>query len=217
MRDAYRSQTLSSDVSDDEFGACCGLSHAVAPWRWMANDLPTWPIVYQQAQRWMRAGCFEALAEDSHILARLADGRNAQPSAAVIDSRTLRSTPESGAKAGYGDAKRKKGSKLPLAGDTLGRFLALHVTQADADDRAEGGRMAKAVQATTDQSGEKSAQAAGENGKQLEVVELPEAQRGFVFLPRRWVAEHSFGWTTRFRNSSMTTNDALRPSQTSML
>jgi len=190
-----------------------GLRHIVkigAPWRWMANDLPPWPIVYQQAQRWMRAGCFEALAEDSHILARLADGRNAQPSAAVIDSRTLRSTPESGAKAGYGDAKRKKGSKLPLAVDTLGRFLALHVTQADADDRAEGGGMAKAVQAATVQSvktafvdqgytGEKSAQAAGENGKQLEVVKLPEAQRGFVFLPRRWVAEHSFGWTTRFR------------------
>jgi transposase len=108
-----------------------GLRHIVkigAPWRWMANDLPPWPIVYQQAQRWMRAGCFEALAEDSHILARLADGRNAQPSAAVIDSRTLRSTLESGAKAGYGDAKRKKGSKLPLAVDTLGRFLALHVT-----------------------------------------------------------------------------------------
>ena len=72
--------------------------------------------------------------------------------------------------------------------------------------------MAKAVQAATDQSvktafvdqgytGEKSAQAAGENGQQLEVVKLPEAQRGFVFLPRRWVAEHSFGWTTRFRRT----------------
>ena len=158
----------------------------------------------------MRDGCFEALAEDLRALLRLADGRNAQPSAAVIDSRTLRSTPESGARAGYDGAKRKKGSKLHLAVDTLGHFLALHVTPANADDRAEIGRMAKAIQAATDQSveiafvdqgytGEKPAQAAGEHGIQLEVVKLSEAKRGFVLLPRRWVVERSFGWTTRFR------------------
>jgi transposase len=181
-----------------------------APWRWMPNDLPPWAIVYQQAQRWMRAGCFEALAEDLRALLRLADGRNAHPSAAIIDSRSLRSTPESGARAGYDGAKRKKGSKLHLAVDTLGHFLALHVTPANTDDRAEVGRMAKAIQAATDQSveiafvdqgyvGEKPAVAAKEHGIQLEVIKLPEAKRGFVLLPRRWVVERSFGWTTRFR------------------
>ena len=70
-----------------------------APWRWMPNDLPPWEIVYQQAQRWLRAGCFEALAEDLRMLLRLAAGKDAQPSAAIIDSRTLRSTPESGERA----------------------------------------------------------------------------------------------------------------------
>jgi transposase len=60
-----------------------------APWRWMPNDLPPWEIVYQQAQRWMRAGCFEALAEDLRTLRHLAEGRNAQPSGAIIDSRAL--------------------------------------------------------------------------------------------------------------------------------
>src|SRR5579859_6333822 len=224
-----------SDVSDDEWALVApyltllpeeagqrshrlrevfnGLRYIVktgAPWRWMPNDLPPWEIVYQQAQRWMRAGCFEALAEDLRALLRLADGRNPQPSAAVIDSRTLRSTPESGARAGYDGAKRKKGSKLHLAVDTLGHFLALHVTPANADDRAEIGRMAKAIQAATDQSveiafvdqgytGEKPARAAAEHGIQLEVVKLSEAKRGFVLLPRRWVVERSFGWTTRFR------------------
>jgi transposase len=224
-----------SDVSDDEWALVVpyltllpedasqrshllrevfnGLRYIVktgAPWRWMPNDLPPWEIVYQQSQRWMRAGCFEALAEDLRALLRLADGKSAQPSAAIIDSRTLRSTPESGARAGYDGAKRKKGSKLHLAVDTLGHFLALHVTPANADDRAEVGRMAKAIQAATDQSveiafvdqgytGEKPAQAAGEHGIQLEVVKLPEAKRGFVLLPRRWVVERSFGWTTRFR------------------
>jgi transposase len=181
-----------------------------APWRWMPNDLPPWEIVYQQAQRWMRAGCFEALAEDLRTLLRLAAGKTEQPTAAIIDSRTLRSTPESGARAAYDGAKRKKGSKLHLAVDTLGHFLALHVTPANADDRAEVGRMAKAIQAATDQSveiafvdqgytGEKPAEAASKHGIQLEVVKLPEAKRGFVLLPRRWVVERSFAWTTRFR------------------
>jgi transposase len=224
-----------SDVSDDEWALVVpyltllpedagqrdyllrevfnGLRYIVktgAPWRWMPNDLPPWAIVYQQAQRWMRAGCFEALAEDLRTLLRLADGKDAQPSAAIIDSRTLRSTPESGARAGYDGAKRKKGSKLHLAVDTLGHFLALHVTPANADDRAEVGRVAKAIQAATEESveiafvdqgytGEKPAEAAREHGIKLKVVKLPEAKRGFILLPKRWVVERSFGWTTRFR------------------
>lgn len=123
-----------------------------APWRWMPNDLPPWEIVYQQARRWLRAGCFAALAEDLRTILRLAAGRPEQPSAAIIDSRTLRSTPESGARAAYDGAKRKKGSKLHLAVDTLGHLLALHVTPANADDRAEIGRMAKAIQIATGDS-----------------------------------------------------------------
>jgi len=181
-----------------------------APWRWMPNDLPPWEIVYQQAQRWLRAGCFEALAEDLRALLRLAAGRKEHPSAAIIDSRTLRSTPESGARAGYDGGKRKKGSKLHLAVDTLGHFLALHVTPANADDRAEVGRLAKDIQAATNESvnvafvdqgytGERPATAAAEHGIKLEVVKLPEAKRGFVLLPRRWVVERSFAWATRFR------------------
>ena len=101
-------------------------------WRAMPNDLPPWAAVYQQAQRWMAAGCFEALAHDLRAVLRLAAGRNEAPSAAIFDSRTLRSTPESGTRAGYDGAKRKRGSKLHLAVDTLGHLLALHVTPASA-------------------------------------------------------------------------------------
>lgn len=141
---------------------------------------------------------------------RLAAGRTAQPSAAILDSRTLRSSPESGERVGYDEAKRKKGSKLHMAVDTLGHLLALHVTPATADDRAEVGRLAKAVQAATgesvvlayvdqDYTGEKPAAAAREHGIELEVVKLAEAKRGFVLLPRRRVAERTFAWATRFR------------------
>jgi transposase len=81
---------------------------------------PTGAAVYQQAQRRLAAGCFEALAEDLRTVLRLAAGRTVQPSAAILDSRTLRSTPESSSRAGYDGANRKKGAKLHLAVDTLG-------------------------------------------------------------------------------------------------
>jgi transposase len=181
-----------------------------APWRWMPNDLPPWAAVYQQAQRWLASGCFEALADDLRAVLRLAAGRAAEPSAAILDSRTLRSSPESGQRAGYDGAKRKKGSKLHLAVDTLGNLLALHVTPASTDDRAEVGRLTQVVQAATDESvdvayadqgynGPNAASAAAANGIELVVVKLPEAKKGFVLLPRRWVVERSFAWATRFR------------------
>ena len=180
------------------------------PWRSMPHDLPPWAAVYQQAIRWLKAGSFASLAHDLRALLRLAAGRPAEPTAAVLDSRTLRSTPESGHRAGYDGAKRKKGSKLHLAVDTLGHLLALHVTPATADDRAEVGRLAAAVQEATGESvelafvdqgytGEKPAAAAKEHGITLEVVRLPEAKRGFVLLPRRWVVERSFAWATKCR------------------
>lgn len=179
-------------------------------WRAMPNDLPPWAAIYQQAQRWMAAGCFAALAQDLRAVLRLAAGRNEEPSGAIFDSRTLRSTPESGTRAGYDGAKRKRGSKLHLAVDTLGHLLALHVTPASADDRAEVGRLAEAVQEATgdavdiafvDQgyTGAKPAAAAQAHGIELEVVKLSEAKRGFVLLPRRWVVERSFAWATRCR------------------
>ena len=119
---------------------------------------------------------------------RVAAGRKAQPSAAILDSRTLRSSPESGARAGYDGAKRKRGSKLHLAVDTLGHLLALHVTPASTDDRAKVGRLAKAIQSSTGQSvdlayvdqgftGPKAADAARAHGIELEVVKLPDAKR----------------------------------------
>jgi transposase len=180
------------------------------PWRAMPNDLPPWAAVYQQAARWLAAGCFEALAHDLRALLRVAAGREPEPTAAVLDSRTLRSTPESGHRAGYDGAKRKRGSKVHMAVDTLGHMLALHGTPATANDRAEVGRLAAAVQAATGESvelafvdqgyvGEKPAAAAKEHGIKLEVVRLPDAKRGFVLLPRRWVVERSFAWATRCR------------------
>ena len=86
-------------------------------WRYMPHDLPPWTVVYQQTQRWIRARCFETLVEDLRMLLREFSGRKAQPTAMILDSRTLQSTPESGARAGYDGAKRRKGSKVHAAVD----------------------------------------------------------------------------------------------------
>lgn len=115
-------------------------------WRYLPNDLPSWTVVYQQAQRWIRARCFETMVEDLRMLLRELAGRKAQPTAMVIDSRTLRSTRESGARAGYDGAKRRKGAKVRAAVDTLGHLLALHVTSADEQDRAQVGELARESQ-----------------------------------------------------------------------
>src|SRR5579859_4514882 len=113
-----------------------------AQWRMMPHDLPPWHTVYQQAQRWLRVGAFEAIVSDLRAILRLAAGRNEQPTAAIFDSRTLQSSPESGHRAGYDGAKRRRGSKVHLAVDTLGHYLSLHVTPADEQDRAQAGELA---------------------------------------------------------------------------
>jgi transposase len=125
---------------------------AGSPWRMMPNDLPPWEMVYQQAQRWLRAGVFESLVHDLRELLRVATGRNALPSAAVFDSRTLQSSPESGSRASYDGAKRRKGSKTHIAVDTLGHLLALIVTSADEQDRAQVKELAARVQEVTGES-----------------------------------------------------------------
>src|ERR1700716_2033060 len=88
-------------------------------WRYLPHDLPPWPVVYQQTQRWIESHCFETMVEDLRLLLREFSGRKAQPTAMLLDSRTIPSPPESGARAGYDGAKRRKGSKVHAAVDTL--------------------------------------------------------------------------------------------------
>ena len=107
-------------------------------WRYMPHDLPPWEAVYQQTQRWLKAGVFEQMIHDLRVLLRLSKERASEPSAAIVDSRTLRSTPESGSRGGYDGHKNKKGSKVHAAVDTLGHLLALRVSPANEDDREEG-------------------------------------------------------------------------------
>jgi transposase len=227
--------TYPSDVTDEEWAFCASYltlmkedapqrEHALravfnavrymvrvgCPWRMIPNDFPPASSVYQQVQRGIKAGCFEALAHDLRKLLRMLTERAAQPSAAILDGRTLQSTPESGARAGYDGYKRKKGSKVHIAVDTLGHLLALKVTPANEQERAQVADLIADVQEVTGGSvqvafvdqgytGDEPAAEAASRGVELLVVKLEEAKRGFVLLPRRWVVERSFAWMSRFR------------------
>jgi len=192
------------------FNALRWMARAGAAWRMLPTNFPPWELVYQQTQRWLNAGCFEAMVNDLRSVIRVAQERQGQPSAVILDGRTLQSTCESGPRAGYDGYKRKRGSKVHMAVDTLGHLLAVHVTPANEQERAQVAELARQVQQATGQTvkvafadqgytGEAPAQAALDEGIDLQVIKLSEAKKGFVLLPRRWVVERSFGWLNRFR------------------
>ena len=192
------------------FNALRWMIRSGSPWRYLPGDFPPWEAVYQQSQRWLRAGVFEEMSRDLRSLLRVLEGRAENPSATILDGRTLKSTPESGGRAGYDGHKRKRGSKVHIAVDTLGLLLALVVTPANEQERRQVETLAQKVQTVTGQSveiafvdqgytGENAANAAKGEGIDLFVVKHEEAKKGFVLLPRRWVVERSFAWLARLR------------------
>src|SRR4029079_7005487 len=203
---ADKRKSYPSDVNDDEWAFCVqhltlmteeapqrdyplrelfdGLRwfvRAGCPWRMMPHDLPPWAAVYQQTQRWNKAGSFEAIVHDLRAILRLLQDRKPDPSAVIMDSRTLQSTPESGKRAGFDGHKKRKGSKVHIAVDTLGHLLALKITTDNEQDRAQVAELAQAVQQVTQEkvevafvdqgyTGETPQEAAQEAGMRLEVV-----------------------------------------------
>lgn len=179
-------------------------------WRYLPDSFPPWAAVYQQWQRWVAAGVFQDMVDALRELLRVQVGKDKQPTAVIYDSQTLQGTIESGERADYDGYKRKNGSKVHLAVDTLGYLLALTVTPANEQDRQQVAELSRQVQEATGQNvhlawvdqsytGEATAEAASEQGIELVVVKLPAAKQGFVLLPRRWVIERSLGWKSRFR------------------
>jgi|SRR5450432_739836 len=204
------------------FNALRYVAKAGVQWRYLPTDFPPYDAVFQQARRWLRAGVFETMASDLRKLLRLLQGRDDAPTAMILDGRTLQSVPESGSRAGYDGYKRKRGSKAHVAVDTLGHLLAVTITPANEQERAQVGELCRQVQEATHQNvkvafvdqgytGQDAAEQAQAYGIDLLVVKLQEAKKGFVLLPRRWVVERTFAWLGRFRRL---TRDDERLSQT---
>ena len=192
------------------FNALRWLVRSGAHWRMTPHDFPPRPAVYQQTQRWLNARCFETLCCDLRRLVRVYSRREPKAAAGVIDSRTIQCTPESGARACYDGAKKRKGSKVHARVDTLGNLLTRHITPASAQDREQVRQLAQAVREATGETvhlifadqgytGGEAPQGAQAHAITLQLVKHTEAKRGFVLLPRRWMVERRFGGAARFR------------------
>jgi len=180
-------------------GALFYVARTGVQWDYLPHEFPPPETVRQQAQHWFEAGCFENMLHDLRVMVRLHQGRAQQPTAMILDSRTLQSTPESGARAGYNGGKRCKGTKIHMAVDTLGNLLTVLATPANEGDRASvvdlcvqaqdiNGVSVEVAYVDTGYTGLETAVKAAEEGYvELVVVKRPEATQGFILLPKRWV------------------------------
>ncbi len=167
-----------------------------------------WQTVYWWFRRFVRRLLFRTIHDIALMLDREQAGREASPSAGVLDSQTVKA-PHAPGGGGYDAAKRTKGRKRHIAVDTDGRLLMVNLSTADVQDAAGAERIVAAVRKRWPWLKHLFADGAYDRGKLmsaaayhdfvLEIVRKLPDQVGFQVLPRRWVVERTFGWMTRWR------------------
>ncbi len=184
------------------------LARAGCGWRMLPTDFGAWQTVYWWFRRFMRRLLFRTIHDIALMLDRERTGRDASPSAGVLDSQTVKApaAPQGG---GYDAAKKPKGRKRHIAVDTDGRLLLANLTPADIQDAQGAERVIVAIRQRWPWLKHLFADGAYDRGKLmskaayhdfvLEVVRKLAGQQGFQPLPRRWVVERTFGWMMRWR------------------
>jgi putative transposase len=180
-------------------------------WRMLPHDLPPWKTVYHYFRLWRKDGTWERINSALRVEVRVAAGREPEPSAAVIDSQSVKTTETPGVR-GYDAGKKVNGRKRHLLVDTLGLVLMVVVHAANIQDRDGArlllekarGRFPRLRLIWAD---------GGYTGKLvdwvktlclwvLEIVKRSDDVKGFQVLPHRWVVERTFGWLGRYRRLS---------------
>ena len=176
------------------------------PWRMLPHDLPPWGTVHYYYRRWRLDGTWEKILKVLRARLRHADGRKKSPSAAIVDTQTVRTA--SGGEKGYDAGKRTPGRKRHIIVDTMGLLLAVVVHSASLQDRDGVKRVGERVKGQfprlkliwADAAYEAAVGWAKQFGNWvLELVRKPAGQKGFVVQKRRWVVERTFSWLVRSR------------------
>lgn len=179
-------------------------------WRQLPKDFPPWETVYWHFARWRDDGSLEALHDALRRAVREAEGRQAEPTAAIIDAQSVKGADTVGkATRGYDAGKKTNGRKRHIVVDTIGLLVLVLVTAASVQDR-DGARPALAavrdafptislVWADGGYAGKLVEWAKAAARIVLEIVRKPEGQRTFEVLPRRWVVERTLAWITKCR------------------
>jgi putative transposase len=182
--------------------------HNGCTWRALPHDLPPEGTVRDYFHRWRRCGLWEKLNDILRRRVRKAEGRDEEPSAAIIDSQSAKGTRTSGTK-GYDAGKKVKGTKRHLLVDTLGLLLCVVVHAANIQDR-EGAKLVlnkarglfpslRLIWADGGYAGKLIEWTLRACSWVLEIVKRSEQAKGWVLLPRRWVVERTFGWLSQCR------------------
>lgn len=186
------------------------IAKAGVQWRLLPHEFPAWQTVYHVFRKWTADNTWEALNAPLRAVVRNSVGKRCRPTAAILDSQSVKSDPHGGV-VGYDAAKRIKGRKRHLLVDTLGLLLGIEITAAEVPER-DGAQILLArvlpwlswlrlMWVDSGYSGPAFAQWVRMQRPKLEVevVKRSDDIKGFKVLPRRWVVERTFGWLMRHR------------------